>query len=234
MSESENVTVGAKVFAGTHEVGTVEEVVVDSNSAANNIIVVRTYEGRRVEVPATVVDASTTEHELHLRVASDADADDTSPPDLSGTLDVVGDRLVIPIREEVLIPSTHPVELGTVRVEKHVETVPYETSVDVTRDDVTVDRIAIDRQVDAVPAPRHEGDTLIVPVVEEVLVTEKRLMLREEIRITRRQVSEKVPVSDTVRREVVEITDPSGETYAIGDAADRKAAPGRSPRSRSS
>ena len=208
MSESEKVTVGAKVFAGTHEVGTVEEVIVDSTSAANTMIVVRTYEGRRVEVPATVVDPATTEGDVHLRVATDAEADETSPPDLSGTLEVVGDRLVIPIREEVLIPSTHPVELGTVKVAKRVETVPMETTVDVTRDDVTVDRIPIDRQVDSVPAPRHEGDTLIVPVVEEVLVTEKRLMLREEIRITRRQINEKVPVSDTVRREVVEITDP--------------------------
>jgi hypothetical protein len=47
--------------------------------------------------------------------------------------------------------------------------------------------VQIDRIVAEPPVQRQEGDTLILPVVEEVLVVEKRLMLREEIRITRRR-----------------------------------------------
>ena len=99
------------------------------------------------------------------------------------------------------------------RIKYRIKTVPYETLVDVARDDVSVERVAIGRPITAVPAPRHEGNTLVIPVVEEELVTEKRLVLREEIRITRRQVTEQVPVSETLRREVVEIEDPTGGTF---------------------
>lgn len=54
---------------------------------------------------------------------------------------------------------------------------------------VEVERIAVDRQVDAVPPVRVEGDTTIVPVVEEVVVVERRLVLREEVHIRRLQVT---------------------------------------------
>jgi hypothetical protein len=46
---------------------------------------------------------------------------------------------------------------------------------------VTLERVQINRIVDAEYAPRHEGDTLIVPVFEHVPVTELRLMLKEEV-----------------------------------------------------
>ena len=39
--------------------------------------------------------------------------------------------------------------------------------------------------VDAAPPIREEGDTIIIPIVEEIMVVEKRLVLREEVRITR-------------------------------------------------
>jgi stress response protein YsnF len=40
--------------------------------------------------------------------------------------------------------------------------------------------------VDVAPAVREEDGVLIVPIVEEQLVIETRLVLKEEIRITRR------------------------------------------------
>ncbi len=55
------------------------------------------------------------------------------------------------------------------------------------RDGYAIEHVQIDRIVAEAPPQRQEGDTLILPVVEEVLVMEKRLMLREEIRITRRR-----------------------------------------------
>jgi stress response protein YsnF len=45
-----------------------------------------------------------------------------------------------------------------------------------------VDRIV---PLDAAPSTRYEGDTLVVPVLEEVLVVERRVRIKEEIRITR-------------------------------------------------
>ena len=48
---------------------------------------------------------------------------------------------------------------------------------------IVVERVAQDRMVDRIPEPRREGDTLIVPCVEEVVTVEKRLWLREELHV---------------------------------------------------
>jgi len=113
--------------------------------------------------------------------------------------------LTVPLHEEVLEPHVRPVETGRVRVHKRVETMPVELTVDAARDEVTIERVPVDRPVDAMPEPRQEGDTLVIPVVEEVVVTETRLVVREEVRITRRRVTDQIPIQTTVRREVLDI-----------------------------
>ncbi len=53
---------------------------------------------------------------------------------------------------------------------------------------VEVVRVPVGRDLDpgeAMPAPREEGDVTILPVVEEVLVVEKRLRLVEEVHVRR-------------------------------------------------
>jgi len=64
----------------------------------------------------------------------------------------------------------------------------------------------VNRVVSVAPEVRHEGDVMIVPVLEEVLVVEKRLMLREELRITRRKDEAREPQRVTLRTEQVEVT----------------------------
>jgi hypothetical protein len=55
------------------------------------------------------------------------------------------------------------------------------------REDCDVKRVPIRKLIDKPVEPRQEGDTWIVPMVEEVLIVEKRLLLREELHITRRR-----------------------------------------------
>lgn len=52
-------------------------------------------------------------------------------------------------------------------------------------EDVQVERVPVNRIVDAAPEIRHEGDVMIVPVIEEVITVQKRILLKEEVRITR-------------------------------------------------
>jgi len=113
----------------------------------------------------------------------------------------------VPLSEEELTARTRERDLGNVRFEKRIETQPASVTADVGHEDVTVERVAINQPIDAIPESRFEGDTLIISVVEEVLVTEKRLMLREEVHIRRQWVTESVTVEDTVRREVLDIED---------------------------
>jgi stress response protein YsnF len=66
---------------------------------------------------------------------------------------------------------------------------------------VEVTRVRIEREIDALPETRVEGDTTIIPVVEEIMVIEKRLVLVEEIRIRQIVTSEDVSVPVTLRKQ---------------------------------
>jgi stress response protein YsnF len=68
---------------------------------------------------------------------------------------------------------------------------------------VDVQRVPMNQQVDALLEVRYEGDTLVIPVIEEVLVVEKRLMLKEEVRVTRRTVQTPIQQPVTVRKQEV-------------------------------
>lgn len=61
------------------------------------------------------------------------------------------------------------------------------TAAQLFREDCDIERVQIKRVIDQPAEIRHEGDTLIVPLMEEVLVVEKKLMLREELHIRRRR-----------------------------------------------
>lgn len=72
---------------------------------------------------------------------------------------------------------------------------PVKLGDDFYEHDYQIERVAIGRVLDGPVTQRQEGDTLILPVVEEVLVWEKKMILKEEIRVTTR----KRPIQD-VRR----------------------------------
>ncbi|RYE18527.1 MAG: DUF2382 domain-containing protein [Sphingobacteriaceae bacterium] len=59
--------------------------------------------------------------------------------------------------------------------------------------------------VATVPPVRVEGDTTIISVVKEVLVVEKRLMLVEEIHLSKNRTETLTTVNETLRKEEVEI-----------------------------
>ena len=77
---------------------------------------------------------------------------------------------------------------------------------------VDVVRVPIDRVVERAPEVRTEGDVTIVPVLEEVMFVEKKLVLKEELHIRRRTETETVDVPITLRRQrvVVEHLDAAG------------------------
>lgn len=218
----ERIEVGATVEATDGRVGIVETVVTDPDTGTPDVLMIRGQSGASFEVPTGLVDGRSTAREVYLTAPLATLSESATVVRTETGQLAAGDRLIVPIREEVLVPTTRPVDLGAVRVHTRTETVPVEATVDVARDQVAVERVKVDRTVDAMPEPRYEGETLIVPVIEEVLITEKRLILREEIRITRRRVSEPVTVRETVRHEVIELEDPTGERVRVaGGKVDR-------------
>jgi uncharacterized protein (TIGR02271 family) len=113
--------------------------------------------------------------------------------------------MVIPvIAEEARIRKERRVK-GKVRLRKIVHHEEQTIDEPLLKERVSMERVAIDRWVDEAPPIRNEGETLIVPVVEEVLVVEKRLRLREEVRLTWHREEEHEPQHLVVRREEVSV-----------------------------
>lgn len=117
----------------------------------------------------------------------------------------VEEQTVIPLAAEELTVEKHTVE-NTVRVQKRVREETVVVDEVLRRDSVDIERVPMDRYVDQPLEPRYEGETMIIPILEEVLVVEKRLLLREEIRITRRQSVVRDPQEHVLRREEATVT----------------------------
>lgn len=118
-----------------------------------------------------------------------------------------GETVVIPIVEEMLTVDKREVITGGIRLTKRVTEREEVVDEALLRESVTVERVPINQIVAVAPPSRQEGDTLIVPVLEEVLVTEKRLLLKEEVRITRTQKMVHDPQTVTVRSEEAVLED---------------------------
>ena len=122
---------------------------------------------------------------------------------------------VIPVIEEQLHISKVWQETGRVQVSKTVTEEAVDYNVPVNQEEVIMERKPINQYVDMAPAAsRYEGDTLIIPVLKEVLVVEKKLMLVEELHIRKRNTEQIITGSETLRKESVEINRSSGQEPA--------------------
>lgn len=113
--------------------------------------------------------------------------------------DVPDDDLTLPLVAESTVVTKQTVTTGRVRVSTRVEERRELISEALKHDDVVVERVEMGHVVLVAPEVRTEGDVLVYPIVEEVLVVEKRLVLKEEIRISRRTRHETVEREVTLR-----------------------------------
>ena len=120
--------------------------------------------------------------------------------------------IVVPVIAEELEVGKREVERLGLRLHKTVSERTETVEVSLFEERTEIERVAVNRTVDAPPVVRYEGDTMIVPVMEEVLVTEKRLVLREELHIRKRQVEVRTPHQVVLRREHIEVERPEHGT----------------------
>ena len=118
------------------------------------------------------------------------------------------DSVIIPVLEENLDVGVRRVDTGRgVRVRTTVTQREEPLDVLLQVDEVEVLRVPVDRIVaaDQAPASRQEGNTLVVPILEEILVVEKRVRIKEEVRITRRSREQHHVASVPLKSEHVSI-----------------------------
>jgi len=108
---------------------------------------------------------------------------------------------VVPLYKETVSVEKRRVERGRVRVTTRVTEHEEVVRQALEQEDVKVVRVPIDREVETRPDVRQDGDTTIIPLVEEVLVVERRLVLREEIHIRKTRRTEEVEQPVTLRSE---------------------------------
>ena len=112
----------------------------------------------------------------------------------------------LPLVDEHLSVEKRKVETGRVRISTIVDERQEWVRENLVREEISIERVRMDRLVDQPPRMRQDGDVLIIPLVEEVLVVEKKLMLREELRVRTRRHEDQIeqPVTLKSTRAVIE------------------------------
>lgn len=238
---------GAVVLARDGYVGTVEEVIPPAGSGQPEYFVTAANQtGDRLMIPATLIDANSRPGEIYLReifqtvlqhsktVPAGVDPrtllqQPYTPlgyPAANTDLGHDDSRVVVPVTEERLEVGKRPVELGALELHKTVEYFQDSRRIPLTFDQLDVERVPVNRPLETPLEPRYEGDVLIIPVMEEVLVIEKRLMLKEEVRISKRQVVNEQEVNETLRREHLDVAAPDNGLVTVNDRTRPPVAPG--------
>ena len=111
----------------------------------------------------------------------------------------------LPVFEERLRFDKIERDAGRVLIKTTVSERTEYAELDLKRNDFIVERIPINRVVAADPPVRQEGDTVVVPVVEEIMVVEKQLLFKEEIRVRQQSVVQHIREPVVLRSEEVSV-----------------------------
>jgi stress response protein YsnF len=108
---------------------------------------------------------------------------------------------VIARAEEEVRLDKRMVTTGKVRVRTIVDVETELAKATLDGETVDITRVPIDRIVDQAPGIRVEDNVTIIPVLEEVLIVEKRLVLKEEVHIRKLATTEEVEIPVELRKQ---------------------------------
>ena len=133
-------------------------------------------------------------------------AEDSPNVPMNGETDsAFGDT--IPVFGENVSVQMKEVVTGKINIRKSVHEEVQTVNTPVVRDEYEIARIPVHSTVlQAPPEPvRHEGDTMIIPVVREIIVVEKRYEVIEEIHIRHHKTESISTQQITLKKEQVHI-----------------------------
>jgi uncharacterized protein (TIGR02271 family) len=126
----------------------------------------------------------------------------------------------VQLREEELAARKRAVEAGRVSVGTDVVEKQQTFQVPVTREEVSIERRPVERRPSDEPISAS-SEELSVPVREEQVSVSKQPVVYEEVELGKRAVQETQHVSDTVRKEVVDV-DASGDVDIARQASEAR------------
>jgi stress response protein YsnF len=122
-------------------------------------------------------------------------------PDQPVSQDTSSEAEVIARAEEEVRLDKRMVTTGKVRVRTIVDVETELAKATLDGETVDITRVPIDRIVDQAPGIRVEDNVTIIPVLEEVLIIEKRLVLKEEVHIRKLATTEEVEIPVELRKQ---------------------------------
>lgn len=122
------------------------------------------------------------------------------------SVDLITDEAerIIPVVEEEVVTGKRKVVRGTVLIEKKIKSEEISVELPVTSEVINIEHVPRNQYLDSRPEIRYEGDTIIIPVMKEVIVS--KLLLVEEIRITKETRTDTVTKNITLKKEEVNIS----------------------------
>lgn len=135
-------------------------------------------------------------------------------------LDPTGEDLLLPLHVEEIVVARRQVERSVVRIATKTNLVDKLVEEDLFQERVEIERIPVGHYVDAFPPVRGEGDLTIMPVVEEVLVVERKYLLKEEVHIRRIRTIERHCETVQLREQEAVITRTPTMTSSTKDVPD--------------
>jgi uncharacterized protein (TIGR02271 family) len=113
---------------------------------------------------------------------------------------------LIPVMQEEVNIGKKIIEKGRVKISKVVKEESEVLNLPTISEQVHIRRIPVNKIIENTPeSVRYEGNTMIISVLQEVTVVEKKLLLVEEIHLTKTSVSSEETKEITLRREEINI-----------------------------
>lgn len=117
-----------------------------------------------------------------------------------------GEEIIIPVLKEELQIDKEVIETGRVHIIKKITEEKNTVEVPIKYTEVNVERKPKNEYVDANhQAIRYEGDTIIVSVLKEVVVVQKKILLVEELHINKTQHQETHTEEVTLKSEQISV-----------------------------
>ncbi len=112
---------------------------------------------------------------------------------------------VLLVAEERVTVEKRVVDREHVRVRLVTDETTELARVSLRSERLEIERVPVGREVEQAPPMREEGGVTIIPILEEVVVVQKRLVLKEELHIRRIAEQREITEPVNVRRQRAEV-----------------------------
>lgn len=113
--------------------------------------------------------------------------------------------MIIPVVEEHMTVDKETIETAKIHVRTRVTEEEATINMPIKSEQYEVMRVPVDKVFSTIPPVRYEGDTLIVPVVEEVIVVEKRYRVIEEVHLVKQTTEMPFMQQVTLHKENIQV-----------------------------